>query len=58
MLIKDHIKIALLGKEKKLEKMLDEAYVSLDIKIRSGIVLNFSNKILREIVIDITTKSL
>ncbi|KAL3524832.1 hypothetical protein ACH5RR_013204 [Cinchona calisaya] len=47
-----------MGKENKSEKLSDEKFANLDKKAKSGIVLNLSDEVLREVASESTAKGM
>ncbi|XP_070035442.1 uncharacterized protein [Nicotiana tomentosiformis] len=54
ILIQDDLNLALQGEEKKPDKMTDEEFAIKDKKAKSGIILNLSNEVLREVSVETT----
>ena len=51
ILVQDGVDLAIHGIEKKSEGVIDANFAEMDKKAKSNIILNFSDEILREVVL-------
>ena len=58
ILVQNGVDLVIQGVEKKLESVTDANFAKMDKKSRSSIILNLSNKVLREVAAETSTMAM